>query len=81
VDTNRSIPPAAEFKDASLAASLDSPVIDAFSNKIIPTITPEPFGPKFAQAATAIMAGVQEAVTSDRPIDAIAADIQSQLNR
>lgn len=81
VDTNRSIPPAASFADPELAASLDTPVIEAFSNSIIPTITPEPFGPDFATAATAIMAGVQEAVTSDRPIDDIAADIQSQLDR
>ena len=56
-------------------------MIEAFSTSIIPTITPEPFGPDFATAATAIMAGVQEAVTSDRPIDDIAADIQSQLDR
>lgn len=79
VGSNRSIPPAAHFSDPALAASLDTPVIKAFSSKIIPTITPEPFGPQFASAATAIMAGVQEAVTSDKPIDQIAANIQSQL--
>ena len=81
IGTNRSIPPAAEFADAEVTAMLDTPVIDAFSAEIIPTITPQPFGADFAEAATAIMAGVQEAVTSDQPIDTIAANIQGQLDR
>ena len=60
---------------------LDTPVFQAFSSEIIPTIAPQPYGPDFAEAATAIMAGVQQAVTGDKPIDEIAASIQQQLGR
>jgi len=40
-----------------------------------------PFGPAFAAASSAIMAGVQQAVTGTEPIDQIAASIQQQLGR
>ncbi len=81
IGTNRSIPPAAEFEDGEVAALLSTPVIDSYSAKIIPTIAAQPYGADFAEAATAIMAGVQEAVTSDIPIAEIAKNIQSQLDR
>ena len=81
IGANRSIPPAADFEDPEIAEMLSTPVIDAYSAEIIPTIAPQPFGPDFSEAATAIMAGVQEAVTSDTPIEEIAANIQSQLDR
>lgn len=81
IGTIRSIPSVASFKDESVAKLLDTPVMEAFSSKIIPTISPQPFGPKFAEAATAIMAGVQEAVTSDAPIDTITSNIQSRLGK
>lgn len=77
---NRSLPPVAAPAGA-LAAKLDTPVVAAFSDRIIPTIAPQPYGPDFATAATAVMAGVQEAVTGDRPIDEIAASIQERLGR
>ena len=81
IGANRSIPPAADFKDPTIAKMLSTPVIDAYSAKIIRTIVAQPFGPDFSVAATAIMAGVQEAVTSETPIEEIAANIQSQLDR
>jgi multiple sugar transport system substrate-binding protein len=81
IGTNRSIPPAAEFQDPEIAKMLSTPVIDSYSKAIIPTIAPQPYGADFSEAATAIMAGVQEAVTSDIPIAEIAANIQSQLDR
>ena len=78
---NRSLPPVAQTDDEELKKLLDTPVFNTYSNDIIPTIAPQPYGPQFAAAATAIMAGVQEAVTSSRPIDEIATSIQQQLAR
>src|SRR6185503_16949837 len=74
-----SLPPLAKLPDAELARKLDTPVIDAFATKIIPTISPPPFGASFASGSTAVMAGVQQAVTGTEPIDAIAKSIQQQL--
>lgn len=80
VSYNASLPPLADLPE-SIADELDTPVFDAFSDEIIPTIAEQPYGPEFAAAATAIMAGVQEAVTGDEPIDEIAATIDQQLPR
>jgi multiple sugar transport system substrate-binding protein len=76
-----SLPPLAKLPDAELAHKLDTPVINAFAAKIIPTISPPPFGSSFASGSTAVMAGVQQAVTGTEPIDAIAKSIQQQLAR
>ena len=79
VSYNASLPPLAEVP-ASIAGELDTPVFNAFLHEIIPTIAEQPYGPAFAAASTAIMAGVQEAVTGDKPIDEIAATIDQQLD-
>ena len=76
-----SLPPLAKLPDPELARKLDTPVINAFSSHIIPTISRPPFGPAFSSGATAVMAGVQQAVTGTEPIDAIAKSIQQQLGR
>ena len=81
VSYNASLPPLAEVPDDELRAELDTPIFNAFKEAIIPTLSPQPYGPKFAAAATAVMAGVQQAVTGDRPIDEIATSIQEQLDR
>jgi multiple sugar transport system substrate-binding protein len=78
---NSSLPSIISTGDADLDAKLDTPIFAAFSKDIIPTLTPQPYGAAYASAATAIMAGVQEAVTGDRPIDDIAASIQQQLDK
>jgi len=78
---NSSLPSIISTGDADLDAKLDTPIFNAFSKDIIPTLTPQPYGAAYASAATAIMAGVQEAVTGDRPIDDIAASIQQQLDK
>ena len=78
---NRSLPPVAQTDDEELKTLLDTPVFTTYSNDIIPTIAPQPYGPQFAAAATAIMAGVPEAVTTSRPIDEIATAIQQQQAR
>jgi multiple sugar transport system substrate-binding protein len=79
MSVNSSLPSIKETGDAKLDAALGTPVFKAFSTEIIPTLAPQPFGPDFAAAATAIMAGVQEAVTGTQSIDDIAASIQQGL--
>jgi multiple sugar transport system substrate-binding protein len=80
ISYNSSLPALAEVPP-DLAAKLDTPIFNAYAKEIIPTLTPQPYGPEFAAAATAVMAGVQEAVTGSQPIDTIAASIQQQLGR
>jgi multiple sugar transport system substrate-binding protein len=74
-----SLTPLKKAPTDALAKKLDTPVFNAFSDKIMSTVTALPYGPKFAPGATAIMAGVQQAVTGDTPIDQIAASIQQNL--
>lgn len=74
-----SLTPLKKAPTDALAKKLDTPVFNAFSDKIMPTVTAVPYGPKFAPGATAIMAGVQQAVTGDTPIDQIAQSIQQNL--
>jgi multiple sugar transport system substrate-binding protein len=76
-----SLMPLAKPPSDDLAAKLDTPVFNAFLNDIMPTVTTPPYGPDFAAAATAIMAGVQQAVTGSMPIDDIAASINQNLGR
>jgi multiple sugar transport system substrate-binding protein len=79
VSYNASLPPLAAVPD-KIAGELDTPIVHAFEDEIIPTIAAQPYGPAFAAASTAIMAGVQEAVTGETPIDEIAATIDQQLD-
>jgi len=76
-----SLPPLAAAPNAELKAALDTPVYQSFLTRIIPTVTTPAFGPAFASASTAIMAGVQQAVTSSDPIDPIAKSMQQELDR
>jgi ABC-type glycerol-3-phosphate transport system substrate-binding protein len=74
-----SLPALARMPDTELARKLDTPVYNAFTTRIMPTVTTPPFGAAFAGGATAVMAGVQQAVTGNETIDAIAKSIQQQL--
>src|SRR5262249_28689402 len=76
-----SLPPLIAAPNAEVAARLDTPVYKSFTTVIIPTLTTPPFGPGFASGSSAIMAGVQQAVTGTEPIDQIANSIQQQLDR
>ena len=76
-----SLPPLVHMPSPELAKKLDTPIYEAFTTRIIPTVTTPPYGPAFAAASSAIMAGVQQAVTGSEPIDQIAASIQQQLDR
>jgi len=74
-----SLPPLQKAPSEALAKKLDTPVFNSFLNDIMPTVATPPYGPQFAAAATAIMAGVQQAVTGDTPIDQIAQSIEQNL--
>src|SRR5437773_1564800 len=76
-----SLPPLSAAPSPELAAKLDTPIYRSFTANIVPTLTTPPFGPAFASASSAIMAGVQQAVTGSEPIDEIANSIQQQLYR
>jgi multiple sugar transport system substrate-binding protein len=76
-----SLPPLSAASSRALTGALDTPVYKSFTASIIPTLVTPPFGPGFASASSAIMAGVQQAVTGSDPIDQIAATIQQQLER
>lgn len=64
-----------------VAKLYDTPVFQAFINNILPTVQTPPYGASFAPASTAIMAGIQQAVTGTTPIDTITAAMQTSLAR
>jgi multiple sugar transport system substrate-binding protein len=76
-----SLPPLAAAPSPELAAKMDTPIYKSFTTRIIPTVTTPPYGPAFASASSAIMVGVQQAVTGSEPIDQIAKSIQQELDR
>ncbi|HUH92042.1 MAG TPA: extracellular solute-binding protein [Casimicrobiaceae bacterium] len=76
-----SLPPLKSLSNPELAAKLDTPIYKSFIDRIIPTAATPPYGAAFASGSSAIMAGVQQAVTGNEPIDKIAASIQQQLDR
>lgn len=74
-----SLMPLKQAPSEALVKLLDTPVFNAFAYKIMPTVSTPPYGADFAAGSTAVMAGVQQAVTGSSPIDAIAASIQQNL--
>ena len=76
-----SLPPLAAAPSPELAAKMDTPIYKSFTARIIPTLTTPPYGPAFASASSAIMVGVQQAVTGSEPVDQIAKSIQQELDR
>lgn len=76
-----SLPPLTSAPSPELAAKMDTPIYRSFTTSIVPTLVTPPFGPAFASASSAVMAGVQQAVTGSDPIDQIAHSIQQELDR
>lgn len=58
---------------------VDNPVFNSFRNTIEPTVVQPPWGTKYGDAYTAIMAGVEAAMTSSTPLKTIASTIKSKL--
>ena len=76
-----SLPSLSAAPGSDIARKLDTPIYRSFTTAIIPTLATPPFGPAFASASSAIMAGVQQAVTGSESIDDIAKSMQQQLDR
>lgn len=57
----------------------NDPIRRAYIEKIIPTVVPLPYGPTYADVATTIMTGIQEIITTDKPIPEILSKYQSQV--
>jgi ABC-type glycerol-3-phosphate transport system substrate-binding protein len=46
---------------------------------MVPNILNLPFGPNYVQVATICMTGIQEIITTDKPVKGILDDYQKQL--
>lgn len=76
-----SLTPLKKAPDAALAKKLDTPVFNAFADAIMPTVVMPPYGPRFNAESTAVMAGVQQAVTGSEPIADIAKSMAGNIAR
>ena len=57
----------------------NDPIRSVILEKIVPTLTPLPFGPNYAKLGTTLMTGVQEIITTDKPVKQILDNTQTQL--
>lgn len=73
-----SLPPV-QNPPASIADKLKDPISQAFKNEVIPTVIRPEWGSAYASGYSTVMANVQAAMTSNKPIDQIASAMQSQL--
>lgn len=55
------------------------PARKAYMTEVLPAVVPLPVGPNLAKVATVIMAGMQDVITSDKPIPEILNVVQSKL--
>lgn len=76
-----SLMPLKDAPSPEIAKLYDTPVFQAFIHTILPTVQTLPYGEKFAPGSTAIMAGVQQAVTGTTPINSIASSMEQNLER
>lgn len=72
-----SLPPVAN-PPASVKEA-DNPIAQAFQKDVIPTVVRPEWGSRYAKAYSAIMAGVQSAMTGSTSIDSITSQLQSTL--
>lgn len=56
-----------------------NPIVKAFSEQVLPTVVPMPYGPNYAAMSDAIMSGVQEMITTDKPIGDILTSMETKL--
>lgn len=76
-----SLPPLRKAPSEAVERRLATPIYRAFVDEIMPTMSVAPFGAGYAAASTAVMAGVQEAVTGTAPIPDIERSIQRNLDK
>jgi multiple sugar transport system substrate-binding protein len=73
-----SLPPV-QSPPASIAGKLDDPISTAFNEQVIPTVTRPAWGSAYSSGYSDVMANVQDAMTSSKPIAEVASAMQSQL--
>ena len=56
-----------------------NPIVKSFSETVLPTVVPMPYGPNYAAMSDAIMSGVQEMITTDKPIADILTAMDTKL--
>ncbi|MQA04879.1 MAG: extracellular solute-binding protein [Streptosporangiales bacterium] len=76
--TGSSVPAVAEPGGAAAKLS-DTPVFDAFRDDLVPTVSRPAWGPGYGKAYSPVMAGVQSAMTTDKPIADITGSMQKQV--
>lgn len=74
-----SIPPRRSTVESEYAELFQDPISQAYIDEIIPTARPIPYDPDWGEAAEPFMNAIQEAVLTERSIDQIVADLDSQL--
>ena len=77
IGVESSLPPLAE-PAPEIQQLLDTPLYNAFREKILPNSTLPIYGQTFSAGSTPVMAGVQTAF-SDEPVDSVAEQMQAQL--
>jgi len=55
------------------------PARKAYIEKVVPAVIRPPYGPNYAKIATVIMAGIQDVITTDKPIPEILKTVQMKL--
>ena len=59
--------------------SFENPVMKSFLEEVMPNMKAFPFGPKYGSASQFIINAMQEAATTDKPIDDILANCEASL--
>lgn len=72
-------PPTSKSALNNIEEFASNPFLQVYSNEVMPTFVSLPTGPDYAEACTIIQTGVQEAYTTDKPIDEILDSVQRQL--
>jgi multiple sugar transport system substrate-binding protein len=57
------------------------PILNAFVENVSDTVVKIPYGPDYGNIVIPFMAGVQEAITSDKPIDEILTGVQKEVDK
>ncbi|MCW3840689.1 sugar ABC transporter substrate-binding protein [Micromonospora yasonensis] len=73
------LPPVSKPSDAVNALVEKDSALKAFRDDVAPTMVRPPWGPKYAKAYDPIMVGVQQMMTGNQPVTAVADEMQSKL--
>jgi len=80
VENKGAIPPIEDPGGEAGQLVEDSPLLQVWSEEVVPTTVRPPWGPDYSELSSPIMVGVQQMMTSDRPVDDVVAEMQGQLD-